>query len=495
MLIAMKFAYEIADAIRTKRISARAVTETALARAEAVQKDLNAFITIAKEHALTQADALDARLAAADSDANNLPLCGVPVVIKDNINTKGIRSTAGSKSLDTFIPPYSATVVERLVNAGAIIIAKSNLDEFGMGGSNENSAYGATKNPWDASRVPGGSSGGSAVAVATGVAPIALGTDTGGSVRQPASFTGIIGFKPTYGRLSRYGVTAFASSLDQVGVLCRSSRDLALVMDVMGGHDPMDGTSIEHDTPAFLNNLSDKPDLTGLRIGVINELADEGNSDGVKAALTAIKTRLTELGATVGDVSLPNAPYGIATYYLVAPAEASSNLARFDGMVYSTRVGENNEGQASVMMQSRGASFGKEVRRRILMGTYALSAGYYDAYYGKALKVRQLIANDFSHAFESFDILMSPTAPTVAFPLGAKTNDPLAMYLGDIDTCLANLVGTAAISVPAGQAEHGLPCGVQFFAPVMQDERLITLSSALELQSDEFAPLSPYQPA
>jgi aspartyl-tRNA(Asn)/glutamyl-tRNA(Gln) amidotransferase subunit A len=482
----LTFAYDIAEAVRSGKTNAETVVREALAKAETVQRDCNAFITTAHESALAKAQTLDARRAKGETLGR---LAGVPVVIKDNICTQGIRTTAASKSLEHFVPPYSATVVERLENAGAIIIAKSNLDEFGMGGSNENSAFGAAKNPWDPSRVPGGSSGGSAIAVATGVAPIALGTDTGGSVRLPAAFNGTIGFKPTYGRLSRYGMIAFASSLDQVGVLCRSSRDLALVMDVMGGHDPHDATSLKDDQPNFETGLESS--LKGLRIGVIKELSGQGNSDGILAALDNMKDTLTTLGANVGEASLPTAPYGIATYYLVAPAEASSNLARFDGMVYSTRIGENKLGQAEVMMKSRGASFGAEVRRRILMGTYALSSGYYDAYYSKALKVRRLIANDFDKAFASFDLLMTPTAPSVAYKLGEKA-DPLAMYLMDIDTVLGNLVGLPAISVPAGSAEAGMPCGVHFFAPALHDERLVALAAGLERALGKtFAPLAP----
>lgn len=485
----MTFAWQIAKDIKTKKTSARAVIEAALAKAEQVQSSLNAFISISKEDALKRADEID--LALANGEALGA-LAGVPVVVKDNICTKGIRTTAGSKSLEDFVPPYNATVIERLEAAGAIVIAKANLDEFGMGSSNENSAFGAARNPWDASRVPGGSSGGSAVAVAAGVAPIALGTDTGGSVRQPAAFTGVIGFKPTYGRLSRYGVVAFASSLDQVGVLARCSQDISLVMDAMGGHDPLDSTSIEQDTPAFVAALADKNDLKGIRVGVVTELSAEGNSAGVLASLERTKTALEALGAEVGEVSLPNVRHGVATYYLVAPAEASTNLARYDAMVYSRRVGENALGQAEVMTKSRGATLGPEVRRRILMGTYALSAGYYDAYYGKALKVRSLIASDLAKAFEQFDFVMTPTTPTVAYGLGEKSNDPLAMYLDDIDTVLANLVGVGAVSIPAGKAEHDMPCGVQFLAPAMKDESLMQLVKALESsQEGEFAAIAP----
>lgn len=485
-----KFATDIAAVVVAGRSSAEAQVRAALSRADTVQRDLNAFIAILHEEALVRAKAIDEKRSKGETLG---PLAGVPVVVKDNICTKGVRTTAGSRILKHFIPPYSATVVERLEAADAIVIAKANLDEFGMGSSNENSAFGPAKNPWDAARVPGGSSGGSAVAVASGVAPLALGTDTGGSVRQPAGFSGVIGFKPTYGRLSRYGVIAFASSLDQVGVLARSSRDLAAALDVMGGHDPCDATSIANDTPEFVAALADLSDLKGIKIGLVKELTGEGNSEGVLAALERTKETLEGLGATVGDVSLPNARAGIAAYYLVAPAEASSNLARYDGMVYSSRSGENVLGQADVMSQSRGQFFGPEVRRRVLMGTYALSAGYYDAYYGKALKVRRLIADDFERAFAQYDFLMTPTSPTPAYPIGEKTSDPLAMYLDDIDTVLANLVGIGAVSVPAGKAEDDMPCGVQFFAPALADERLVRLVAVLEqARGKNFAPLAPF---
>ena len=482
----MMYAHEIVVAVKAGK-SVRSVTEAALARAASVQADLNAFITIMEEPALKRADELDARIKAGEDIG---PLAGVPVVVKDNICTKDVLSTAASKILADFVPPYSATVVARLESAGAVVIAKANLDEFGMGSSNEHSAYGAVKNPWDKLRVPGGSSGGSAAAVAAAVAPIALGTDTGGSVRQPAGFCGLLGFKPTYGRLSRYGVMAFASSLDQVGVLCRSSQDLALTMDAIGGFDTCDATSIEGHAPEFKKALQRK-DLRGLRIGVVQELSGEGNSAEVLKAFERMKQRLESCGATLGEASLPNAKHGISAYYLVAPAEASANLARYDGMVYSARAGENAQGQAQVMSQTRGAGFGPEVRRRILMGTYALSAGYYDAYYGKALKVRQLIANDFSEAFKTFDLLLSPTSPSAAYKLGAKSDDPLAMYLDDIDTVLANLAGLPAVSIPAGLAENDMPCGVQLIAPALRDELLVSVVSVLEGEDESFAPTAP----
>ncbi len=484
MLHLMMTAFETAAAVRAGELSAEDAVRGALARAEAAKK-LNAFITLLPG-AVEKARALDARRKAGETLP---PLAGVPVAVKDNICTLNVRTTAGSKSLDTFVPPYNATVVERLEAAGTVIIGKTNLDEFGMGSSNENSAYGPVHNPWDPERVPGGSSGGSAAAVAAGIVPLALGTDTGGSVRQPASFTGVVGFKPTYGALSRYGVVAFASSLEQVGVLTRSTRDLKLALSAMFGHDPHDATSLPT-APDLTDALDGK--LTGVRIGKVTELCGEGNNAGVLEALARTEKTLQDLGAEVGEVSLPHAPHGVAAYYLVAPAEASSNLARFDGMVYSHRSGEDRLGQAEVMMRSRGENFGPEVRRRILTGTYALSAGYYDAYYGKALKVRRLIADDMADAFADYDLLLTPTAPTAAHRFGANVNDPLAMYLGDVDTVLANLAGVPAISVPAGAAEDGLPCGVQFLAPALGDARVLRVAGALESAAGkDFAPVAP----
>ncbi len=474
----MKFAFEIAKEVSNGNATAEFVTKKALEKAKRVQESLNAFITIADDYALRRAKEIDAKYQKGEQLG---VLAGVPIVIKDNICTKGILTTAGSKSLKDFVPPYSATVVRRLEQADAIIIAKSNLDEFGMGSSNEYSAFGVARNPWDLSRVPGGSSGGSAIAVSTQVAPIALGTDTGGSVRQPASLNGIIGFKPTYGRLSRYGVIAFASSLDQIGIMTQSAQDLTLAMDVMSGHDPYDATSIvEYNPPSFVEAVSSAKDLSGLRVGIVRELCGESNSDEVLTILENTKAILENLGAKIGEVSIPHASYGIATYYLVAPAEASSNLARYDGMVYSTRVGENSLGQAQSMSKSRGASFGAEVRRRVLIGTYALSAGYYDAYYGKALKVRRLIANDFNKAFAEFDILLTPTTPYSTNLIGEQINDPLAMYLNDINTVLANLAGIAGISIPMGMTTNKMPCGMQMLAPAMKDERLFHVTRVIE---------------
>lgn len=486
MLPTREFAHQIAAAVQAGEATAESIVTEALRRARLVQNEHNAFITII-DAAVEKAKAIDTKRAAGESLGK---LAGVPIVIKDNICTKGILTTAASKILSNFVPPYSATVVERLEQEDAIVIAKANLDEFGMGSGNENSAFGPASNAWNTDHVAGGSSGGSAVAVATGVAPIALGTDTGGSVRQPAAYNGIIGFKPTYGRLSRFGVIAYASSLDQVGVMARSSEDIALAMDVMAGHDPQDSTSVIDDKPAFNAALTDSS-LKGMKIGFIEELCGEGNSEGTIAAIEKTKAQLIELGAKVVSVSLPNIKYAISSYYLIAPAEASSNLARYDGMIYGSRQGEDSLGQAESMMLTRGEGFGPEVKRRILTGSYALSAGYYDAYYGKALKVRRLIADDFSKAFESVDIMLTPTAPSPAFKIGEKTNDPLASYLIDIDTVAANLVGIGGMSIPAGKAEDNLPCGIQILAPVMKDERLVQVAQALQnAAGDDFSPLA-----
>ena len=489
-------AAHIAARVAAGEASAVEVTAAALARAYEVQAATNAFVTITEDEARERAAEVDRLVARGE----RLPLAGVPLVVKDNICTRGVRTTAASRLLEDFVPPYTATVVARLEAAGAIMVAKANCDEFGMGSSNENSAFGPVRNPWDPGRVAGGSSGGSAVAVATGVAPIALGTDTGGSVRQPASFTGVIGYKPTYGVLSRYGVIAYASSLDQVGVLARSAGDVRLAMRAMMGRDPADATSV--DAPALSAGAEAEPsgdraadpagDLAGVRIGVVAELCGAGNEPAILAALERTRRALTELGADIVEARLPHAEYGVPTYYLVATAEASSNLSRYDGTLYGRRVGVDALGQADVTMRTRGAGFGREVQRRVLMGTYALSSGYRDAYYERALRARRRIAHDIAHAFEDVHLLLSPTAPTAAFALGEHADDPLAMYLGDIDSCLANLAGIGAVSVPAGRGDEGLPCGVQFMAPALQDDRLWRVAAALERHAGAaFAPTAP----
>jgi len=538
MLAGMTSAWEVSRDVRAGSRSAASVVDVALRRAEALAP-LNALLSVAADRARERARAVDAAVARGEDPG---PLAGVPVVVKDNLCLEGMRTTAGSRSLERFVPPYSATAVARLEDAGAIVIAKANLDEFGMGSTNENSAFGPVRNPWDPERVPGGSSGGSAAAVAAGAVPLALGTDTGGSVRLPAAFCGVLGVKPTYGRISRYGLIAYASSLDQVGVLTRSARDAALALAVMAGADPRDGTSLDADTAALRavaglgsdgSDASDGPaaagpgdardartgdgvvgdgvghaaaagaaaasapptgrrPLRGLRVAVVRELSGEGNAVGVLRGLERSIEALRELGAEVAEVSAPSVRHAVAAYYLVATAEASSNLARYDGMIYSTREGADGDGQEAVMRRSRGRTLGREVRRRVLMGSFALSAGYYDAYYGKALKVRRVIADDLGRAFEHADVLLTPTAPSAAYRLGEKLDDPLAMYVGDVCTCLANLSGLPAVSVPAGRTADGLPIGVQLMAPALQEARLLEVVAALEVRAgDDFAPLAP----
>ncbi len=459
--------------------------DAALARAVPVQAATNAFTELLPERARAAADRLDA---ARDAGTALPPLAGVPFVAKANLCVAEVVTTAGSAILADFRPPYDATVVARLEAAGAILIGMGNMDEFGMGSSSESSAHGPVRNPWNEGRVAGGSSGGPAVAVATGVVPLALGTDTGGSVRQPAAFCGVLGFKPTYGTLSRHGVIAYGSSLDQVGVLAREARDVALAMDALVGKDANDATTVE--VPAAFaaatatsTAAATGADLSGVRVGVVTELSGEGNEPAIAQALTETVQRLRHAGAEVVDVHVPSARAAVACYYLIASAEASSNLARYDGTITGVRVGDENDGQVEVMTASRGAGFGTEVRRRVLMGTFALSAGHVDAWYGTALKVRRKVSNELAAAFERVDLLLTPTTPTAAFRLGERLDDPLAMYLGDVDTCLANLAGIGGISVPAGRDADGLPLGVQLLAPPLHDDRL--LRAAVALARDE----------
>jgi aspartyl-tRNA(Asn)/glutamyl-tRNA(Gln) amidotransferase subunit A len=463
----------------TKEISSgsRSALEVISKSLEMAQNDsLNAFISL-NPQALATAATIDARVKAGE----HLPLAGYPLAVKDNIVMRGLGATAGSRILEKFVSPYTSTALQRLLNAGAVVIGKANCDEFGMGSSGENSAYGATKNPRDPSRVPGGSSSGSAAAVAQGMVSGALGTDTGGSIRLPAAFCGVLGMKPTYGRISRYGVIAYASSLDQVGPFARSTADLAALLEVMSGHDPMDATSLvaKADFSSAVNQ-----DIKTWKIGLVREGMGSGNSPAVLGAMDATRVALEQLGATVVDVSLPSLENALAAYYLIACPEASSNLARYDGMVYSNRA--DGTDLLSVMSQSRGLGFGAEVKRRILMGTYALSSGYYDAFYSKALRARAMIAADFARVFAGVDALLMPTAPSTAFELGAKA-DPLEMYLTDVDTVAVNLAGLPAISLPFGYENNnsfstssGLPIGVQFIAPTLEDARLISISAALE---------------
>lgn len=466
-------AVDLAAAVRAGELSPRQSTDIALAAAEDAQRRLNAFISITTERARSRADS------ATGPNASRGPLAGVPLVVKDNLCVEGERTTAASRILEDFVPPYSATVVERLEAAGAIVVAKANMDEFGMGSTNENSAFGPVLNPHDPGRVAGGSSGGSAAAVAAGVAPLALGSDTGGSVRLPAAFCGVVGFKPTYGSLSRYGLISYASSLDQVGVLARAVSDVRLAFEALRGADPRDATSFTEPP------LDRRPTSGPWRVGVIEELSGDGVSSSARAALATTIERLRADGVEVVTVSLPGVRYAVAAYYLIATAEASSNLARYDGTIYGARVegsssGAQGAGQEQVMTLTRGTLFGREVRRRVLMGSFALSAGYYDAYYGRALKVRRLLADAFHDAFGEVDALLSPTAVGPAYELGEKLADPVAMYVGDIATCLANLGGLPAISVPAGRDDQGLPLGVQLMGRAGADDELLAGATRLE---------------
>ena len=470
-----------AAAVRAGERSARSVVEEHLAVIDSNEGEIHAFNLVLADEALTRADDLDRRIADGEDPG---PLAGVPVALKDNLCTRGIDTTCGSRILEGWRPPYDATVVERLAGAGAVAIGKTNLDEFAMGSSTENSAFGPTRNPLDTSRVPGGSSGGSAAAVAAGFAPLALGSDTGGSIRQPAALCGTVGVKPTYGRVSRYGLVAFGSSLDQIGPLANSVEDAALLLEVIGGHDPRDSTSIPEASPDLLGGLGQG--VEGLRIGLISELMGgpdqaasvEGIADDVRARVEQAAEVLAAAGATVEHASVPSTIYGLSAYYLIAPAEASSNLARFDGVRFGLRVDADTA--AEMNTATRTAGFGDEVKRRIMLGTYALSAGYYDAYYGKSQKVRTLIQQDFARAYESFDLLLSPTAPTTAFPLGDKTGDPMLMYLNDVCTIPSNLAGHPSMSVPFGSGDDGLPVGVQVLAPALAEATMFRAAAVLE---------------
>jgi len=478
-------AAELARAVASGEVSAVEVTQAHLARIEAVDGGVHAFLYVDTEGALAAARSVDRRRAAGEPLS---ALAGVPVAVKDIVTTQGLPTTAGSRMLQGWRPPYDATLVTRLKAAGLVILGKTNMDEFAMGSSTEHSAYGATHNPWDLGRIPGGSGGGSAAACAAFEAPLAIGTDTGGSIRQPAAVTGTVGVKPTYGGVSRYGLIALASSLDQAGPCARSVLDAALLHEVIGGHDPMDSTSINRPVPAVVE-AARRAQVEGRRIGVVRELGGEGYQAGVRARFDEAVQLLVDAGADVVEVSCPSFDYALAAYYLILPSEASSNLAKFDAMRYGLRVlpaGVVDPTAEQVMAATREAGFGDEVKRRIILGTYALSSGYYDAYYGQAQKVRTLIARDFEAAFAQVDVLISPTAPTTAFRLGEKLNDPLAMYLSDIATIPANLAGVPAMSLPAGLAdEDGLPVGVQLLAPATNDERLYGVGAALEAMLEQ----------
>jgi aspartyl-tRNA(Asn)/glutamyl-tRNA(Gln) amidotransferase subunit A len=467
------------EELKKKKVSAREVTEAYFTRIEAVESKVRAFNTLAKKEALAQADRVDQAIAKGEPIG---PLAGVPIALKDNLCEEGARTTCSSKILENFISPYDATVVSRLRRAGAIFLGKTNMDEFAMGSSTENSAFEKTKNPWDLSRIPGGSSGGSAAAVAADEAMAALGSDTGGSIRQPASCCGVVGLKPTYGRVSRYGLIAFASSLDQIGPLTKDVADAALLMNVIGGYDPSDSTSANLPLPDFTAALNTQ--IKGTRLGVPKEYFIEGMDPDVESAVQQAIAVYKKLGAEIKEISLPHTEYAVATYYILATAEASSNLARYDGVRYGYRTKDARD-LLEMYMKSRQEGFGPEVKRRIMLGTYALSSGYYDAYYKKAQQVRTLIKQDFDEAYKTVDAILTPTAPTPAFRLGEKTADPLQMYLSDIFTISVNLAGIPAISIPCGFTKEGLPIGLQVLGRPFDEEGVLRTAFAFE-QSTEF---------
>ncbi|HGY5547017.1 MAG: Asp-tRNA(Asn)/Glu-tRNA(Gln) amidotransferase subunit GatA [Prochlorococcus sp.] len=465
--------------LKLGEVSARELIDHKLARIAAVDPTLHAYLDVTADRARADANRIDEARAAGEDLP---PLAGVPLAIKDNLCTKGIRTTCSSRMLENFVAPYESTVTERLWQAGAVLLGKTNLDEFAMGSSTETSAFGASSNPWDLSRVPGGSSGGSAAAVASGECMAALGSDTGGSIRQPASFCGVVGLKPTYGRVSRWGLVAFASSLDQVGPFTTNVADAAELLQVMAGADPRDATCLDVAVPDYCSAFLEP--LSGVRVGLISECFDQNGLDlQVKASVLAAADQLQSLGAELVEVSCPRFSDGIATYYVIAPSEASANLARYDGVKYGYRS-EGANSLAAMTALSRAEGFGSEVKRRILIGTYALSAGYMDAYYKKAQQVRTLIRRDFEAAFKSVDVLLTPTSPTTAFPVGAHADDPLAMYLADLLTIPANLAGLPAISLPCGFDDAGLPIGVQLITNVLEESRLLQVAFHYEQAAD-----------
>ena len=468
----------MAQALTKGETSSVALTQAHLDRISAVDPKVKAFLHVDKDGALAQAADVDAMRAKGEKLS---PLAGIPLALKDILAQKGVPTTAGSKILQGWRPPYDSTVVAKLKAAGVVIVGKTNMDEFAMGSSTENSGYGPTFNPWDLTRTPGGSSGGSAAAVSSFQTPLAIGSDTGGSIRQPAALTGIVGVRPTYGAVSRYGLIAYSSSLDQAGPFGRTVLDTALLHEVIAGHDAHDATSINAAVPAVIA-AAKSGDVKGLKIGVIKQLQGEGYQMGVQTRFDESLKLLASLGAEIVEVDCPNFEYALAAYYLIAPSEASSNLARFDAMRYGLRVGDKDGASAEAVMNiTRDAGFGREVKRRIILGTYALSSGYYDAYYGSAQKIRTLIIEDYAKAFAKADVLVSPTAPTTAYKIGEKVDDPMAMYLGDVATIPVNLAGICGMSLPAGLAEEdGLPVGFQIMAPAMQDQRLYQVGAALE---------------
>ena len=467
---------ELSSMLKKGEVSSVELTELALRRIE--RMDLNAFITVCGESALESARSADAMLA---GDAETHPLCGIPIAIKDNMTTRGVETTCASNILRGFVPPFDATAVERVKGAGMVLVGKTNMDEFAMGSSNETSCFGPAANPWDMKRVPGGSSGGSAAAVAARQIPLALGSDTGGSIREPASFCGIVGLKPTYGRVSRYGLVAYASSLDQIGPIAKTVDDCALLLEVISGVDRRDSTSVPIPVPVYSEEM--KGDIRGLKVGIPVEYFKEGLDGEVRNAVEDARSTLGKLGAEVTSVSIPHADYAIATYYLIAMAEASSNLARYDGVRYGLRSSGFTD-LASMYSKTRDEGFGEEVKRRIMLGTYALSAGYYDAYYLRALKVRTLLKSDFEKALQDVDCLLTPTFPTVAFKIGEKIDDPLSMYLSDIYTVSVNLAGLPGISVPCGFSEAGLPIGMQLIGRSFDETTILKIARAYEEVTD-----------
>ena len=473
---------EIINSLQSGEISSHQLTKAYLKRIEKLEEDIHAFITITEEQALTQADKADKRFAVWRKDKTQpiSPLLGVPLAVKDVLTVHNIRCTAGSKILGNFVSPYNATVVDQLLDAGMVILGKTNTDEFAMGSSTENSAYGVTHNPWDLSRVPGGSSGGSAAAVVANMAPIALGTDTGGSIRQPASFCGVTGLKPTYGRVSRFGLIAYGSSLDSAGAIARAAADIALLFPMMSGFDPKDSTSVN--IPIERINLQDNIMPAQLRLGIPKEYFTSGIQPEVEIAIRKAINVLESLGIEIKEVNLPHTKYALPVYYLIAPAEASANLARYDGIRYGSRVDSTE--MWDIFRKTRGTLFGAEVKRRIMLGTYALSAGYYDEYYGKAQKVRTLIKEDFDNVFKTVDLIAAPVSPTTAFKIGAHRDDPLAMYLEDIFTLPANLAGIPGITFPVGFDSHGLPIGIQLMGAPFQEEKLIRTAHAYQMVTD-----------
>jgi aspartyl-tRNA(Asn)/glutamyl-tRNA(Gln) amidotransferase subunit A len=471
-------AAQMAAALADGSTTAVELTKAHLAQIAAVDGQVKAFLHVDADGALAQAKAVDEKRKSGEKLS---PLAGIPLALKDVLAQRGVPTTAGSKILEGWRPPYDSTVVSKLKNAGLVILGKTNMDEFAMGSSTENSGYGPTFNPWDLTRTPGGSSGGSAAAVSAFQAPLAVGSDTGGSIRQPAALTGIVGVRPTYGAVSRFGLIAYSSSLDQAGPFGRTVLDTALLHEVMAGHDPKDATSINAPVPAVVA-AAKSGDVKGMKIGVIKQLQGAGYQKGVQARFDESLQVLASLGAEIVEVDCPNFEYALAAYYLIAPSECSSNLARFDAMRYGLRTGDSDGASAeAVMSATRDAGFGREVKRRIILGTYALSSGYYDAYYGSAQKIRTLIIQDYAKAFTQADVLVSPTAPTTAYKIGEKVDDPMAMYLGDVATIPVNLAGICGMSLPAGLAEEdNLPVGFQIMAPAMQDQRLYQAGAALE---------------